>query len=40
LRARHGLAVDRGRIVRVAIATLLADFQAEGEESQLVRRLS
>ncbi len=40
LRARHGVAVDRGRIVRVAIATLLADFQAEGEQSQLVRRLS
>ncbi len=40
LRARHGLAVDRGRIVREAIAATLADFEAAGEESQLVRRLS
>ena len=40
LRARHGLAVDRGRIVREAIAAILADFEGAGEESQLVRRLS
>ena len=32
LRARHGLAVDRGRIVREAIAAMLADFEAAGEE--------
>ena len=40
LRARHGLAVDRGRLVREAIAALLSDFEAEGEGSRLVRRLS
>ena len=39
LRAGHGLAVDRGRVVREAIAVLLADFDANGEESVLVRRL-
>jgi hypothetical protein len=40
LRAEHGLAVDRGRIVREAIAAMLADLAAEGERSQLVRRLT
>jgi hypothetical protein len=40
LRARHGLAVDRGRIVREAIAAMLADLETGGERSQLVRRLS
>jgi hypothetical protein len=39
LRAAHGLAVDRGRVVREAIAVLLADFEDRGEESVLVRRL-
>ena len=37
--AEHGLAVDRGRIVREAIAVVLADLEADGEESILVRRL-
>ena len=40
LRARHGLAVDRGRIVREAIAAALADLEANGDDSELVRRLS
>ena len=40
LRARHGLAVDRGRIVREAIAATLADLESGGGESELVRRLS
>jgi hypothetical protein len=40
LRARHGLAVDRGRIVREAIAAALADLESGGGESELVRRLS
>jgi len=40
LRAEHGMAVDRGRIVREAIAALLADLAAHGESSELVRRLS
>ena len=39
LRAQHGLAADRGRIVREAIAVLLADLDDRGEDSVLVRRL-
>ena len=39
LRAEHGLAVDRGRIVREAMAVVLADLDAKGESSILVRRL-
>lgn len=39
LRAAHGLAVDRGRVVRAAIAAVLADFTEHGEDSQLVRGL-
>ena len=39
LRARHGLPVDRGRIVREAVAVMLADLDENGEESVLVRRL-
>lgn len=40
LRAHHGLAVDRGRIVRAAISDALADFAANGADSVLVRRLA
>ncbi len=40
LRAEHGLAVDRGRLVREALALVLAQFEAAGEESALVRRLT
>jgi hypothetical protein len=40
LRARHGMAVDRGRIVREAIALMLADLEASGDDSELLRRLS
>lgn len=39
LRAEHGLAVDRGRIVREAVAVVLADLGAKGDASILVRRL-
>jgi hypothetical protein len=39
LRAEHGLAVDRGRIVREAVAVVLADLEAKGDSSILVRRL-
>lgn len=39
LRSDHALAVDRGRIVREALAYVLADLEAEGESSILVRRL-
>jgi hypothetical protein len=39
LRAQHGLAVDRGRIVRTAISLAMADLAAKGSESGLVREL-
>ncbi|MEC3978676.1 cobyrinic acid a,c-diamide synthase [Amycolatopsis sp. H20-H5] len=39
LRARHDLILDRGRLVREAVAVLLADFDERGEESVLVQRL-
>lgn len=39
LRGEHGLAVDRGRIVREALAVVLADLDDKGEASILVRRL-
>ena len=39
LRGEHGLAVDRGRIVREAVAVVIADLEAKGEASILVRRL-
>ena len=34
-----GLKVDRGRVVREAVAMLLADFDERGADSVLVRRL-
>ena len=40
LRARHGKAVDRGRIVREAIAAALEDLETNRGESDVVRRLS
>ncbi|RFU19245.1 hypothetical protein [Geodermatophilus marinus] len=40
LRAEHGVAADRGRIVREAIAVLLADLADSGADSVLVRRLT
>ena len=40
LRAEHGLAVDRGRIVREALAVVLADLDSNGPASTLVRRLT
>lgn len=39
LRADHGLSVDRGRLVREAVAAMLGDFDARGEHSVLVHRL-
>jgi len=39
LRAQHGVAADRGRIVREAISVLLADLAEHGGNSVLVRRL-
>ena len=39
LRGEHGVAADRGRIVREAISVILADLAESGEDSVLVRRL-
>ncbi|MGI8306740.1 hypothetical protein [Saccharopolyspora sp. ASAGF58] len=39
LRADHGIAVDRGRVVREAVAVVLADLDKNGADSVLVRRL-
>lgn len=40
LRSKHGMAVDRGRLVREAVAIVLADLESNGEQSALVRRLA
>ncbi len=40
LRAQHGVAVDRGRIVRAAISLVMAELEARGGDSGLVRALS
>ncbi|MBK8446455.1 MAG: hypothetical protein IPL41_07175 [Micropruina sp.] len=39
LRARHGVAVDRGRIVRAAIALSVADLELNGDDCDLIRQL-
>ena len=39
LRQDHGLAVDRGRIVREALSVVLAELDARGDASTIVRRL-
>lgn len=40
LRADHGLAVDRGRIVREAVAAALDDLNDNGPDSELLKRLT
>src|SRR6266702_4130754 len=35
----YGMSADRGRIVREALAVLLADLEAEGADSLMARRL-
>ncbi len=40
LRAEHGIAADRGKIVRAALAYVLEDFDARADDSILLRRLS
>jgi hypothetical protein len=40
LRREHGIAVDRGRIVREALALVLSELDARGGESALVKRLA
>jgi hypothetical protein len=39
LRAEHGVAVDRGRLVREAVAEMLLDLEQHGEQSVVVARL-
>jgi hypothetical protein len=39
LRAEHGVAADRGKIVRAALAYVLEDFEARADDSILLRRL-
>jgi hypothetical protein len=39
LRAEHGIAVDRGRLVREAVAEMLIDLDAHGAASVVVQRL-
>lgn len=39
LRAVHGIAVDRGRIVRAALASAQAQVRARGGEADVVQRL-
>jgi hypothetical protein len=40
LRRELGTAVDRGRMVRAAVAIALADLEERGADSDLVRRLT
>ncbi|OIJ27194.1 hypothetical protein [Nocardioides luteus] len=40
LRAKHSIAVDRGRLVREALAIVLADLEEYGDDSALVHRLA
>jgi hypothetical protein len=40
LRSEHGVAADRGRIIRAAVGYVLEDFDARGEDSVLLRKLS
>lgn len=39
LRREHGIRVDRGRIVRLAVAQAIADLDANGAHSRLVSEL-
>jgi len=39
LRAEHGVAADRGRIVRAALAYILEDLETRGADSVLLREL-
>ena len=39
LRGNLGLAVDRGRIVREALAIVIADLESKGDQSIIARRL-
>jgi hypothetical protein len=40
LRRQHGIAVDRGRLVREALAQVLSELERDGGSADLVKRLS
>lgn len=40
LRSEHGVAADRGRIIRAALAYVLEDFEARSHDSILLRKLT
>ena len=40
LRRQHGIAVDRGRIVREALAQVLSELERDGANASLVKRLT
>ena len=40
LRREHGVAVDRGRIVREALAQVLSELERHGADAPLVKRLT
>ena len=40
LRRQHGVAVDRGRIVREALAQVLSELERDGADASLVKRLT
>jgi hypothetical protein len=40
LRREHGIAIDRGRIVREALAQVLSELERHGAEASLVKRLA
>jgi hypothetical protein len=40
LRRNYGVAVDRGRLVREAVAIVLEDLADRGDDAELVRRLA
>lgn len=39
IRADHGLALDRGRLVREAVAAALDDFDTHGVDAEILRRI-
>jgi hypothetical protein len=40
LRRQHGISVDRGRLVREALAQVLSELERDGADAALVKRLS
>jgi hypothetical protein len=40
LRRQHGIALDRGRLVREALAQVLSELERDGADAALVKRLS